>query len=136
MLTKNALNSGVFELASPTDGVNVLARNPLRVAPSNPSGTEYRWSARLFRRRSGLQTRGHHCFSFDKATTGGDFHPVARVDAFFLRQLFANFNKLLWLGDGVEPSMFGPVAEQFGNRVSRADIREVLASPSIALSLS
>src|SRR5271167_2619330 len=35
-LTRNALNSGVCEFASPTDGVSVLARNPGLATPMKP----------------------------------------------------------------------------------------------------
>src|SRR5580692_1867664 len=35
-LTRNALNSGVCELASPTEGVSVLARNPGLARPMKP----------------------------------------------------------------------------------------------------
>ena len=48
-LTRNALNSGVWVLASPTDGVSVLAPYPLRACPVKPqcSGTPITWVARL-----------------------------------------------------------------------------------------
>ena len=36
MSTRNALNSGVSTLASPTNGVSVLAPNPARAAPMKP----------------------------------------------------------------------------------------------------
>src|SRR5271166_1879895 len=44
-LTRNALNSGVCVLASPTDGVSVLAPYPFRAWPVKPQwiGTPITW---------------------------------------------------------------------------------------------
>ena len=86
-LTRNDLNSGVCELASPTDGVSVLARKPGFATPLKPQWIGMpTWCSVLPSICQRLDPLGHDRDGDDMAALGADLDAIAGGDAEFLRQ--------------------------------------------------
>lgn len=74
----------------------------------------------------GLQTPRDHRHRANETALAADLNAIAIVDAFCCGQRFADFNKLLRLGNGVKPRVLGPGVEVLRQTIGSADIREVL----------
>src|SRR6266403_1685644 len=69
--------------------------------------------------------RRHDRDRFQVAAFAADLDPVAVGDAFFLRELDADFDELLRLDDRRGQHVLGPVVEVLGEPVTRRRVREV-----------
>nr|GEU28379.1 hypothetical protein [Tanacetum cinerariifolium] len=78
-----------------------------------------------------LDPLGHHRLGDDVAALGRDLDPVAMHDPDFLAQLFADFDKLLGLDDGVQARMLGPVVEVLGQAVAGGRVRIVFLGTQV-----
>ena len=120
------MNSGVCVLASPTDGVSVLAPIALaRLAGEAPMDRHADHMRRFAVHHQRTDAFGYIGLAYDDAALRRQADPAGLRDSLFLRQHLADFDELLRLQDRVDQRMLGPEVEMFGQPVSGGDIGEV-----------
>ncbi|MNN89369.1 hypothetical protein D3C81_2071820 [compost metagenome] len=75
------------------------------------------------------QTTRHHRNRTNEPALAADFHVIAVGNPFRRRQRFADFHKLLWLGNRIQQRVLGPGVEMFGQTIGRTNIWEVILVP-------
>ncbi len=122
---KEGLKLRRLRVASPTNGVKVLAIKPFLATPHSPSESEYRWYRYLCRSLSAANTFGHHRFGFDIATVGGDF----TVSPWAMPSLFASDSPISTTALAAKSRSTARVwssSGSAGQTIGGSDIRELI----------